>query len=335
MSEYNPLYCNIDLVKERLLIDLDDRQYDNALNNAVAEASRLVDIFLRAYTTVPLTKEDMSTEERIINGGFETGDLSGWEYSEYDGASVVSYDKNSGNYSCELAIDGYIKQTFATPIPKSSISTFTLYRKRSWLMFSLALTLFYSDGSNSVIYIDGTDDWTQYDALNDVANKDLVAIQLIGGAGCGSGTMLVDDVSLVATVKCYPYEIQQITADFAASIFKRRMMPEDVNLRGALQPDQINQIDATGWFSLGIAKLERYIKSKYVIQDKPLTTTLYNPDVYIELFNRGIITAAEVREFTGQEVVIKDVRETYEYRRQKKFKVIAGVEDEDGYEVLD
>ena len=112
-------------------------------------------------------------------------------------------------------------------------------------------------------------------------------------------------------------------------------MPEDVTLRGALQPDQINQIDATGWFALGIRKLEQYIKSKYVIQDKPLNTTLYNPDTYIELFNRGIITAAEVREFTGKEVVIKEVKETYITKRQKSFAFISGKDESDEYEVND
>jgi hypothetical protein len=183
-------YCSIDDVKDRLLIATGDTTYDTALNNAVNEASTVCDMFLRAYTTVPLSSP-------------------------------------------------------------------------------------------------------------------------------------------------YPDEVRYATADIGASIFKRRMMPEDVTLRGALQPDQLNQMDATGWFALGIRKLEQYIKSKYVIQDKALQSTIYNPELYIELFNRGLITGAEVRQFiVNSDVKIVEHKEKYEYSRQKTLKVVKGKEDSEQYEVL-
>jgi len=183
-------YCSIDDVKDRLLIATSDTSYDTALNNAINEASVVCDMFLRAYTTVPLTSP-------------------------------------------------------------------------------------------------------------------------------------------------YPDEVRYASADIAASIFKRRMMPEDVTLRGALQPDQLNQMDATGWFALGIRKLEQYIKSKYIIQDKTLQNTIYNPELYIELFNRGLITGAEVRQFiVNPDVKIVEHKETYQYSRQKSFKVVKGKEDSDEYEVV-
>jgi len=206
MTDYNPEYCTTDLVKDRLLIDVNDTTYEEALHNAIEEASRVCDMFLRAYTNVPLEPEIL--EERM--------------------------------------------------------------------------------------------------------------------SGCGTIYVYV-----------YYYEIQQATADIAASIFKRRMMPEDVTLRGALQPDQLNQMDATGWFALGIRKLEQFIKSKFGIQDKPLQDTIYNPELYIELFNRGLITIAEVRQFiVNPDVKIVEHKETYQYSRQKQFKVIRGKEDSDGYEVV-
>jgi hypothetical protein len=184
-------YCGLNAVKDRLLIATDDTSYNDSLTTAICEASRLVDTFLRAYTTVPLAENDVTSE------------------------------------------------------------------------------------------------------------------------------------------------ISMITADFAASIFKRRMMPEDVTLRGALQPDQLNQIDATGWFALGIRKLEQYIKSKYVIQNKALQSTIYNPELYIELFNRGLITGAEVRQFiVNPDVKIVEHKEKYEYSRQKTLKVVKGKEDSEQYEVL-
>ena len=184
-------YCGLNAVKDRLLIATDDTSYNDSLAMAICEASRLVDTFLRAYTTVPLAENDVTSE------------------------------------------------------------------------------------------------------------------------------------------------ISMITADFAASIFKRRMMPEDVTLRGALQPDQLNQMDATGWFALGIRKLEQYIKNKYGIQDKPLQNTIYNPELYIELFNRGLITIAEVRQFiVNPDLKIVEHKETYQYSRQKQFKVIKGKEDSDEYEMV-
>jgi len=109
-----------------------------------------------------------------------------------------------------------------------------------------------------------------------------------------------------------PDEVRYASADIAASIFKRRMMPEDITLRGALQPDQLNQMDATGWFALGIRKLEQYIKSKYVVQDKPFTSnSVYNPEIYVELMSKGVITAAEARQYvTGAtQATIKELKD--------------------------
>ena len=160
-------YCSIDDVKDRLLIATSDTSYDTALNNAINEASVVCDMFLRAYTTVPLTSP-------------------------------------------------------------------------------------------------------------------------------------------------YPDEVRYASADIAASIFKRRMMPEDITLRGALQPDQLNQMDATGWFALGIRKLEQYIKSKYVVQDKPFTSnTVYNPEIYIDLMSKGVITPAEARQYvTGAtQATVKELKD--------------------------
>ena len=51
MSE---VYCVKDDVKDRLLVKVADTSYDDALDNAIIEASRTVDIFLKPYTTVPI-----------------------------------------------------------------------------------------------------------------------------------------------------------------------------------------------------------------------------------------------------------------------------------------
>ena len=88
--------------------------------------------------------------------------------------------------------------------------------------------------------------------------------------------------------------IRYICADFASSIFKRRMTPNEVSIRGTLQPDMINDMDGTGWFGLGIRKLEQYIKNYYVLAEE-IGTTTRNPDMYLKLFKQGLITGTEFR----------------------------------------
>jgi hypothetical protein len=143
---------------------------------------------------------------------------------------------------------------------------------------------------------------TSYDtALNNAVNEASVVCD-----------MFLRAYTSVPLSSPYPDEVRYATADIASSIFKRRMMPEDVTLRGALQPDQLNQMDATGWFALGIRKLEQYIKSKYVVQDKPFTSnTVYNPEIYIDLMSKGVITPAEARQYvTGAtQATVKELKD--------------------------
>jgi len=147
-------YCDIDIVKDRMLIALNDTSYDDALNTAVEEASRMIDIFLMPYEdTLPLTGDNITAQ------------------------------------------------------------------------------------------------------------------------------------------------LNQIAGDFSASIFKRRMVPTEVRIRGALQPnpmDIVSSMDASGWFGIGIKKLEMYIKGKYTLATE-ISNTVYNPDIWVRLFDKGMITGLEAR----------------------------------------
>ena len=93
-----------------------------------------------------------------------------------------------------------------------------------------------------------------------------------------------------------PSQIAHITADFSASIFKRRWTPQEAKIRGTLQPDMINDVDGTGWFALGLRKVEQYIKSYYVLAEE-LGNTAHNPDIFMSLFKQGLITGKEARNF--------------------------------------
>jgi len=103
--------------------------------------------------------------------------------------------------------------------------------------------------------------------------------------------------------------IEYITADFSASVFKRRMTPNEVTIRGTLQPDMINDMDGTGWFGLGIRKLEQYIKNYYTLAEK-IGTTTRNPDIYLKMFKQGTITGVELRQLinSANNAVIEEVK---------------------------
>jgi hypothetical protein len=202
-------YCGLNAVKDRLLIATDDTSYNDSLSVAICEASRLVDIFLKPYTTVPLAENDVTSEISII------------------------------------------------------------------------------------------------------------------------------------------------TADFAASIFKRRMLPDEVKIQGSLQPDQMNEMNAQGWFAQGIRKIEQYIKSYYTLAQSPIDISgtppinqIHNPELYLVLFEKGIITGKEARmymanayanaikrveEITRTEVITKtETHRQYATKKQSSFAFISSDEN-DGY----
>lgn len=86
-----------------------------------------------------------------------------------------------------------------------------------------------------------------------------------------------------------PAQIGIITADFATSIFKSRYFPDEVELRGTTTPDGLNQTDSTGWFAIGLRKMNDYIKNVYTLSTT-LGSTVYNPDTYLEFVKQGIMT---------------------------------------------
>ena len=135
--------------------------------------------------------------------------------------------------------------------------------------------------------------------------------------------------------------IEFITADFCASIFKRRLTPNEVTLRGTLQPDMINDVDGTGWFAMFLTKIERYIKSYFVLTQAFATTgnAVNNPSLFLTLFKQGIITGVEARKYMNQasqvvlnqlETLVKTVTETrtitestYKTKQQKAFAFVS------------
>jgi len=120
------------------------------------------------------------------------------------------------------------------------------------------------------------------------------------GLACVEASRLVD-IFLTPYVATLPLTlpdamVQMVTADFAASIFKRRQFPTEQSMKPALQPDMINDVDGTGWFAVGLKRLQDYIKVKYALGVK-VPSSVSNPEIYAQLFKDGTITLMELRTY--------------------------------------
>lgn len=90
--------------------------------------------------------------------------------------------------------------------------------------------------------------------------------------------------------------IQYICANFACSRFKVRMMPTEVQIQGQLQPDNLAQVTASGFWAIGKNMMDEYIKSKYNLADTSFTwASCQDPNQVVSALSQKIITVAEAR----------------------------------------
>ena len=93
-----------------------------------------------------------------------------------------------------------------------------------------------------------------------------------------------------------PDIIKYITADFASSIFKRRMMPNEVKLRNQQIIEGMGDLDAGGWYAIGKSKLDAYIRSTYALEDTEFTwTSCTDPNQVLTALKSGAVTTSEAR----------------------------------------
>jgi hypothetical protein len=147
--------------------------------------------------------------------------------------------------------------------------------------------------------------------------------------------------------------LQMICADFAANVFKRRQYPSEQSMKAPLQPDMINDVEGSGWFAVGLKRLQDYIKTVYAL-GVTVPSSVSNPAVYAQLYKDGMITLKEFRSYasdpngtitqrlqeiktmdhTLNDLINRDLTEaTYKYSKKKSFVFISS--DSDGGYQLD
>lgn len=133
--------------------------------------------------------------EKIVNGGFETGDDTGWDN---ENGYVVNTDKHSGTYCLDMSLTNALlgqAADFSPTITKSSIETFGFwYRGINGKEFRCYL--YYTDAIYSAHFETCVDNsWHYMDLLPYVTNgKSLKNFKILS---VGSFFFLVDDFSLI------------------------------------------------------------------------------------------------------------------------------------------
>jgi len=147
--------------------------------------------------------------EQIVNGTFETGDLTGW-IGNHAGVVDSSFP-HSGNYCASLSggNPSSITQTFLIPIPVSEITSCIFWFKGNFIVSPPTYSggvvyLSYSDGNTYPYWFalhTGIYPWTQVDITQEVkhySTYSLTKIEFAFSYGCFG---YLDDISLLANVE--------------------------------------------------------------------------------------------------------------------------------------
>ena len=103
--------------------------------------------------------------EQFVNGGFETGDFTGWTAT--GDFAVVDYLPYQGTYHARSLVSGAtISQTFANPIPVACFAVSSIFR--IYLQGGYFLSPAHSDGADIyIVYTDLTETHIHYEVTAD------------------------------------------------------------------------------------------------------------------------------------------------------------------------
>jgi len=142
----------------------------------------------------------------IVNGGFETGDFTGWTN---DGCELVTNPVHSGQYACHIIDEQSIRQDFPD-IPKTQIRALNFY---SYLggadNGNNFVELGYSDETTTTIVIGYSSEWLFYDLLANIPDgKELRYIKFQQNAAVD---WYVDDITLIVLNQIVVLDLPAIT----------------------------------------------------------------------------------------------------------------------------
>lgn len=186
--------------------------------------------------TMQQTKSMVKAGSLVTNGGFETGDFTGWNNTDSTTASIVSDKKSEGSYSVKMVCNGnnqaYIE---SQQMPVESGETYIVSYK-----------LFIEDISK-----DGNDAQC-YALINEFNNSGTASSRLIDGSGRWFSTGDWEEVSFEYTVSD---STKYIRLDLFHNAVKGTSYWDDIKIekKQADEDDDPNNILANGNFSYGIS----------------------------------------------------------------------------------
>lgn len=148
------------------------------------------------------------TGEQITNGGFETGDFTGWTAT--GNIEVTTRNPHTGSYSARNPIEiGTVVQTLTTPVPTVCITATSTFRIYIWSDYEISpprggrftAKINYTDATSTTVEREITkgeaEMWVEWDLKPYLeAGKTIESIEIKLDAGF-INLMYIDDVSLV------------------------------------------------------------------------------------------------------------------------------------------
>jgi hypothetical protein len=155
----------------------------------------------------------------ITNGGFETGDFTGWTIGGTGVAGVDSSNPHSGSYAASFCCDVTLTQT----IPTVAGATYDLTVWFAHFFPANSIQIYWNGNQieNATLITDANYFLSTYAGL--VATGSLTEIEFVFG---GEGLVSLDDVSVTGVGVPEPFSTLWLALPFAGLIAFRRFRPE-------------------------------------------------------------------------------------------------------------